>query len=534
MRILGIEFGSWSVKAVEMESRFRRLDILDFHEVRLPLKVLEPTQAYQDATKQILARLPSHPEKIVTSLPTTLTALRFLPVPVKQRKKVERMYRFELEDNIPFKLEDSIVEHHVMKSGTGSLVFAAVAPKKHIATHLEWLKGVGLDPDWLTFDGMGVCNLFLSMRSSGKQEKLPQSPTLLIDFGHQKTNLALFDEDRLEYFRTIGWGGFSVLQSLSLNLDVSLEEAQNYLINDLKIDALAEQGDSQETLDIASAAKQAFANFVAEVNHTLLAYRSIYKKQIASALITGGLSNIWGLDNYIENALDAPTTRFNFLDVFSLKNEANRADTARFGEPLGRALVFTRKTSLAFNFRQQEMGKETSLTEVSAFLKNPNTLRLLKYFAILVAILFVHVNVANYVTDKEARGASEDLRKVFQDAFHEVPVKQRLALTSNPKDLKKFLSQKSNEIDQKLTVLKKTRQPVLSMIKLISDAFPPDMKVDVNQLSIDDKQVLVDGVLFQGALDKATENLKGLKFIKELKTTRDGQRFHIDAQVIGR
>ena len=27
MRILGIEFGSWSVKAVEMESRFRRFDV---------------------------------------------------------------------------------------------------------------------------------------------------------------------------------------------------------------------------------------------------------------------------------------------------------------------------------------------------------------------------------------------------------------------------------------------------------------------------------------------------------------------------
>lgn len=517
-----------------MESRFRRLEILDFHEVRLPLKVLEPTKAYQEATQQILARLPSHPEKIVTSLPTTLTALRFLPVPIKQRKKVERMYRFELEDNIPFKLEDSIVEHHVMRNEGGSLVFAAVAPKKHIQTHLEWLRGLGCDPDWLTFDGMGVCNLFLSMRGSEKKEGLPASPTLLIDFGHQKTNLAVFDEDRLEYFRTIAWGGFSVIQSLSLNLDTSLEEGQNYLINDLKIDANTEKGDSAESVDVANAARQAFNNFIAEVNHTLLAYRSIYKKQIASCVMTGGLSNIWGLDNYIETALDAPTSRFNFLDVFSLKNEANRADTARFGEPLGRALVFTRKTSLAFNFRQQEMGKETSITEISAFLKNPNVLKLAKYFAILVAILFVHVNVSGLFTDKEAKTAQEDLRKVFQGAFPEVPAKQRLALTNNPKDLKKFLSQKSNEIDQKLTILKKTRQPVLSMIKSVSDAFPADTKVDVNLLSIDDKQMLLEGVVFQGTLEKAEENIKNLKFIKELKVAKDGQRFKMEAQVLGR
>ncbi len=534
MRILGIEFGSWSVKAVEMESRFRRLDILDFHEVRLPLKVLEPTKAYIEATQQILARLPSNPEKIVTSLPTTLTALRFLPIPIKQRKKVERMYRFELEDNIPFKLEESIVEHHVMGTDTGSLVFAAVAPKKHILTHLDWLRSLGVDPDWLTFDGMGACNLFLSLRNSEKKENLPASPTLLIDFGHQKTNLAVFDEDRLEYFRTIAWGGFSVIQSLSLNMDTSLEEAQSYLVNDLKIDANTEKGDNPDSVEAANAARQAFNNFIAEVNHTLLAYRSIYKKQISSSLITGGLSNVWGLDNYIESALDAPTSRFNFLDVFSLKNEANRADTARFGEPLGRALVFTRKTSLSFNFRQQEMGKETSITEISTFLKNPNVLRLGKYIAVLIAILFVHVNVSGFFTDKEAKSAQEDLRKVFQGAFPEVPVKQRLSLTTNPKDLKQFLGKKSNEIDQKLTILKKTRQPVLSMIKLISDSFPQDTKVDVNLLSIDDKQVLVEGVVFQGNLDKATENIRNLKFIKELKVSKDGQRFKMDAQVLGR
>lgn len=534
MRILGIEFGSWSVKAVEMESRFRRLEILDFHEVKLPLKVLEPTKVYAEATQQILARLPSYPEKIVTSLPTTLTALRFLPVPVKQRKKVERMYRFELEDNVPFKLEDSIVEHHVMRSGNGSLVFAAVAPKKHIQTHLDWLKGMGFDPDWLTFDGMGVCNLFLSARESRKQENVGAGPALLIDFGHQKTNLAVFDEDRLEYFRTIGWGGFAVIQSLSLNLDVSLEEGQNYLLNDLKIDAATEQGDSQEVVDVANAARQAFSNFIAEVNHTLLAYRSIYKKQISNCVITGGLSNIWGLDNYLESALDAPTTRFNFLDVFSLKNEANRADTARFGEPLGRALVFTRKTSLAFNFRQQEMGKETSLTEISSFLKNPNVLRLAKYFSILIAILFLHVTISGFITDKESKSATEELRRVFKGAFPEVNQKLMLSLTGNQKDLKKFLSQKSNEIDQKLTILKKTRQPVLSMIKSVSDAFPPDIKVDVNTLSIDDKQVLVEGVVFQGTIDKAAENIRKLKFIKEIKVSKDGQRFKIDGQVLGR
>ncbi|MFM8313500.1 MAG: hypothetical protein ACKOA8_04380, partial [Deltaproteobacteria bacterium] len=69
MRILSLELGSWSVKAVEIESRFRRFEILDLHEVKLPLRIDDPATIYKEALTEILAKVPSHPEKIVASLP---------------------------------------------------------------------------------------------------------------------------------------------------------------------------------------------------------------------------------------------------------------------------------------------------------------------------------------------------------------------------------------------------------------------------------------------------------------------------------
>lgn len=156
MRILGIDFGTWSIKAVEMESRWRRLEVLDFHEVKMPLQLSEPVPMYQAALQQLLASLPSHPDKIVTSLPVDKIALRFLRIPIGNRKKVEQMYQFELEDNIPFKLEESALEHRISPDGRGSLVFTAVAPKKFVRSQLDWYQAIGVDPDWLCFDGMGL------------------------------------------------------------------------------------------------------------------------------------------------------------------------------------------------------------------------------------------------------------------------------------------------------------------------------------------------------------------------------------------
>jgi len=48
MRILAIELGGRSIKAVEIESRFRRFDVLDFHEVKLPLKITNSTALYKE------------------------------------------------------------------------------------------------------------------------------------------------------------------------------------------------------------------------------------------------------------------------------------------------------------------------------------------------------------------------------------------------------------------------------------------------------------------------------------------------------
>ncbi len=513
MRILGIEFGSWSVKAVEMESRFRRFDILDFHEIRLPLQIVDPAETYRTAVSQLMARLPSHPEKVVTSLPTAQTALRFLQMPLKQRKKVEKMYRYELEDNVPFKLEDSIIEHHVVRSGEGSLVFAAIAPKRFIQAHIDWLKSVGIDPDWLTFEGMGIANLYLTSLANQKPSKEPESeppegPVLLLDIGHQKTNVAVFDEDRLQLFRTIGWGGAAVTQALSMTLSISPEDAEKYKMKDLK---LGEETESDKKSDVQFAATQAFDTFLADINHSLVSYRALYSTNAVRALITGGTSKMWGIEKFLERMLGLPVSTFRSVEGLSMKESAEKGDESRFGEPLGRSLVFARKTALVFNFRREEMGKGTSLTEVTAFLQNPNVTKLLWYAAVLAILLFVHVNIAGFLVGPQVQTANARVKKSFSDTFRDVPTKQQAGLVTDPANLRKFIEKKTSELDQRLKMLSKTRQPMLSLIRGITETFPPDVKVDVNNLQLDDRRFLMEGVLYEGDLEKVSEALKSAR-----------------------
>ena len=189
---------------------------------------------------------------------------------------------------------------------------------------------------------------------------------------------------------------------------------------------------------------------------------------------------------------------------------------------------------MLFNFRQQELGKGTSLTEVGTLVKNPNVLRLIKYAGILAAMLFVHVNVASYFSDQEIKDKSAQLGKVFSQTFPSVPSKQVKSLTSNSKELKKFIDQKNKELDQKLKMLSKTRVPMLSLVRAISESFPPDVKVDVNTLQLDDRTFVMEGVAYDGDLNRVTTALKKLTSLNNIALQQDGQRFTYRGQIVGR
>ena len=531
MRILSIELGGRSVKAVELESKFRKLDILDFHEIKLPLKITNPTELYKEAVKEILAKVPSLPAKTVISLPGPSISMRFLNIPIKQKKKVEQMYRFELEDSVPFKLDETVVEHEVYPLKDSSLVFCAIAPTKFISSHLEYLKQLGLDPDWLTFDGMGLINLFIASQQKDNVNPIP-GPTLLLDLGHTKTNLSIVNDGRIEAFRTFGWGGFSITQNIALTTGLALEHAEEELHKLDLTKALA----GRPTDELTAAAMQGLSPLFTEINHNNIAYRNQTKQNIASVCISGGASLIKGLPQLMSKQLGGiPCSQFNPGEFFPLKEELRSSmELTKFAEAWGRGNVFSRKSPILFNFRKSGFGKQTSLNEISEFVKNPNVLKLGQYTAILVLILLVHVTTSSFFAKEESQNANEELKKVLNDTFKNAPKALKSSLLSNPEKLKDYIEQKNRELDQKLKMVSKSRESVISVIKNITNSFPSTVKVDVNKLEIRDRNLVLEGVLYEGDINQVTEGLKKLPLLGEVNLKQEGPRFTYQAKVNGR
>lgn len=530
MRILAIELGGRSIKAVEIESRFRRFDVLDFHEVKLPLKITNSTALYKEGIEEILAKLPSHPEKIVISLPSPSISMRFLNIPVKQRKKVEQMYRFELEDSLPFKIDDTLIEHAIYPMKDSSLVFAAIAPIRFISSYLDFLKSLGLDPDWLTFDGMGSINLFCA--ASAQAETTQVGPKLLLDIGHNKTTLSVINEGRIEAFRSFSWGGFAITQNIALNTGLPLEHAEQ---EQQRLDLSKLLGGSAVD-EMTDSAQQAINLLITEVNHSLIAYRNQTKNSIASIHLVGGTSLMKGLPDLLSSRLgQIPCSVFNPSDHFPIKEELrSNVELSKFAEVWGRGNVFSRKSPLLFNFRRNTFGKYTSLDEISGLFKNANIIKLAQYGATLVFILLIHVTASSYFAEQESLKANEELKKVFQDTFKNAPKSLKNTLLSNPEKLKDYIDQKNKEMEQKLKMVSKSRESIISLLKNITRCFPETVKVDINKLEINDRNLIMEGVLYQGELNLITDALKKLPALTEIGVTQEGQRFSFKGKVTGR
>src|SRR5678815_3356435 len=110
-RILGIDLGSWSVKAVLVETSFRNFDVIGVREVRAPAGASETKRERQlDALRQLLADGAFKADVQVVGFPGEQATTRFVQLPFSDPKRVEQTLSGELADSLPFEITQAIYD----------------------------------------------------------------------------------------------------------------------------------------------------------------------------------------------------------------------------------------------------------------------------------------------------------------------------------------------------------------------------------------------------------------------------------------
>ena len=128
MRTIGVDIGSRSVKVVELESSFGgRLEVRDHQ-----MAELNPGDDPYLLAARLIDNRPKKADRISVLLRANRSTFRNFLLPTREKKALQSAIVFELEDELPFPLEDAVYDSVTSPSytGPGSQVHIA-APSKH-------------------------------------------------------------------------------------------------------------------------------------------------------------------------------------------------------------------------------------------------------------------------------------------------------------------------------------------------------------------------------------------------------------------
>jgi len=185
-RILGLDLGSHTIKAVELRQTLRGVEVGQLRSLTVHEATAEdaesPPLAQQLQRFAALYHLPA--EYVVAALPGDRVTTRRLALPFHERRRLAQAIPFELESEMPFALEDVVVDWDVIRSdGSRSEVLALAAPRAEVGRQLETLREAGLEPRTLEVEGIVLANLTALFPQPGTK--------LYVDIGHRKTTLTL-------------------------------------------------------------------------------------------------------------------------------------------------------------------------------------------------------------------------------------------------------------------------------------------------------------------------------------------------------
>src|SRR4030043_1236723 len=161
---------------------------------------------------------------VIASLPEEKAFLEVIQMPKLKTEELRDAVYFEAENYIPLSIEDVYLDFQTIQPLRDHLdhsdILIAAFPKKIINPYVSCLKKAGLQPQTLEIESIAIVR---SLIKNG----VSSYPLLLIDFGANRTSLIIFSGYSLRFTRSLSLSSQEVAKTISQELNVSLQEAEN-------------------------------------------------------------------------------------------------------------------------------------------------------------------------------------------------------------------------------------------------------------------------------------------------------------------
>jgi Tfp pilus assembly PilM family ATPase len=337
--LVSLDIGPRHARLVTIEASFRRAELVHALTFRL-----EPDGDRENLMRRIRSALPAHVDSVIANADATSLSTRLIRFPFDDPRKVEAAIEFELENQVPYDIEDLAVSWSFASRGNGQAqVLAAVTPREGLAEQIDELKAVDLEPRAMVTPALALAELAPPDQ---------QEPIAVASLGETQSHLVVVNNG-IRFARTLRAGGADVDRILADRYAIDTARAKDAKEREARL-----VGENESASSSARQASEAVAAGLAPVVRGIVTTLKSLPAGSSPArlLVTGGLSRIPGLAGHLQERLGIPVELVDLHEALGAVECKPTGLGPEYAVALGMALALLRRGSgVALNFRRGDL-----------------------------------------------------------------------------------------------------------------------------------------------------------------------------------
>lgn len=297
---IGLDVGSYSVKAVAIQPNKGRMTLVGYSQQRIG------DQDVAVVIRQVVDQLGVKPSNLVSSVSGRSVIVRQVETPrIADRLQLKQHIEIEADKYIPFGIDEVQIDFQPLDDVEGeeknaNMNVQLVAVRRgFIEDHVGILNNSGVHPKAIDVDLFALCNAYEVFGPAPSDEN---PVTALVDIGASKVCVAIVKGSRPLFTREFYLAGNEITDAISRQFAENPEE-----IEELK----ANPGDSlQQLLDAAMPAIEDLAN---EIRLSFDYVESQHDETVQTIVLSGGSSQMSSIADNLGNLLGRSISVFDGL-----------------------------------------------------------------------------------------------------------------------------------------------------------------------------------------------------------------------------
>ncbi len=196
--IAAIDIGATSIKMIKVRNGIRNFQIRSLSYEDIDAGNPDYRSAAGAALKKMLAEDPVSGFTIVSNLPMENSIIRNIAFPFSDVKKIAEAIPFEAEENVPFRLDELVMDFQTLHSGRTDegRVLLAASRRETVNDHVRLLQEADMIPAHLGLEANSLFSCYSHFnRVAGEN-------VIQIDIGYSKSIINIIIDGRLQYTRS--------------------------------------------------------------------------------------------------------------------------------------------------------------------------------------------------------------------------------------------------------------------------------------------------------------------------------------------